>query len=441
MQPTLFNFDSLAQIVAILVIFNALVIGFFAKEYLKGDRNYKFFFVNIIAIITSIIACFSSDDIYFFLAFWYLSNALLVFLIIHKPSWNQAYTSGILAAKNFLGGFILLFIAIFILSKEVGSTSISQILYNAEIIDNEKLIIALSLITISAFLQSAIYPFHQWLISSLNSPTPVSAIMHAGLINGGGILLAKFAPLYFEAPTVMEIIFIFGITTAIIGSAWKLIQSDVKKMLACSTMSQMGFMIAQCGLGLFAAAIAHLFYHGMFKAYLFLSSNSAHTNKKLDLGFPPKLASFFCACLVGILGALSFAITSRETLNKIDSTAFLVFMSFIASTQLALNFLEKISLKNLLNSIVTAVVLSAVYGYSIFAIEFFLYDLHLFQPQELKPTHLVAAIIITMFWLARLFFKNQKIYHPLLLKLYVRTLNASQPHPKTITTNRKNYRL
>ena len=107
--------------------------------------------------------------------------------------------------------------------------------------------------------------------------------MHAGLINGGGFLLARFAPMLAIQPPILNLIFIAGITTALLGTLWKLMQSDVKRMLACSTMGQMGFMIAQCGLGLFPAAVAHLSWHGLFKAYLFLSTGSAAKEKRLDL--------------------------------------------------------------------------------------------------------------------------------------------------------------
>ena len=87
--------------------------------------------------------------------------------------------------------------------------------------------------------------------------------MHAGLVNGGGFLIVRFAPLYLNYPGILNIIFIIGLSTAIMGTLWKLMQSDIKRMLACSTMAQMGFMIAQCGLGLFSAAIAHIILHGL----------------------------------------------------------------------------------------------------------------------------------------------------------------------------------
>src|SRR5690606_9533147 len=101
--------------------------------------------------------------------------------------------------------------------------------------------------------------------------TPASALMHAGFVNGSGILLALLAYIIVESKT-MDILFVVGGLTAILAQFAKLIQVNVKQRLACSTIAQMGFMIMQCGLGFFNAAIAHLILHGFYKAYLFLSS-------------------------------------------------------------------------------------------------------------------------------------------------------------------------
>ena len=105
----------------------------------------------------------------------------------------------------------------------------------------------------------------------MTSPTPASALMHAGFVNGSGILLTLFAALIFASNT-MDLLFIIGGLTAVIAQFTKLLQVNVKQKLACSTIAQMGFMIMQCGLGYFNAAIAHLILHGFYKAYLFLSS-------------------------------------------------------------------------------------------------------------------------------------------------------------------------
>ena len=137
----------------------------------------------------------------------------------------------------------------------------------------------------AAIVQSAIYPFHRWLLSAMTAPTPTSALMHAGFVNGAGILLALFATLLFASDTLI-ILFIIGGLTAIIAQFKKLLQVNVKQRLGSSTIAQMGFMIMQCGLGFFNATVIHLILHGFYKAYLFLSSVkeiAQTTTKKVEL--------------------------------------------------------------------------------------------------------------------------------------------------------------
>jgi len=383
----------------------------------------------------------SADNIFLFLTSWFLSNAILVVMMIHKPSWKSALSSGKLAAKNFLIGFLCLGLGLFLLSNQTGENSIQAIL-DFEYYDRTNLLIALSLILVAAMTQSAIYPFNSWLTSSLNSPTPVSALMHAGLVNGGGILLARFAPLYFNSPKILTLIFVIGITTAIVGTFWKLIQSNVKSMLACSTMGQMGFMLAQCGLGLFPAAIAHLFWHGCFKSYLFLTSGSAAQEKKFDLKYPPSFSSFVAALICAIFGILSFSFIANKNLFSFDSNTVLFSAAFIAATHLALNILREKPLKNLAQAILITAIAGALYGGSIHIIESQLSLAKLYNPQTLNAFHLLAIFIFISLWLGRLFIHNpgKKISH-LMAKFYVKAMNASQPASRTITANRNQYKL
>lgn len=440
-MDSIFYFDGLSKIVICLIVFIGLVVALFAKDYLKGDSRYNLFFSTLPLIIISVIITISSDNIFLFLVSWFLSNAILVVMMIHKPNWKPAFASGKLAAKNFLIGFVFLSAGLFLLSNQTGQTSIQSILI-FEYEDQTKLIIALLLILFAAMTQSAIYPFNSWLTSSLNSPTPVSALMHAGLINGGGILLARFAPLYFNSPKIMTLIFVIGILTALIGTFWKLIQSNVKSMLACSTMGQMGFMLAQVGLGLFSAAIAHLFWHGCFKSYLFLTSGAAAQEKKFDLGYPPSLISFMSALICGIFGILSFSLITDKNLFSLDSNIVLFTAAFIAATHLALNILREKPLINLPIAIILTSIAGVLYGSSIHIIESQLSTYELYSPQALNVFHLLTICIFILLWLGRLFIHNPKkqMAH-LMAKFYVKALNASQPISSTITANRNQYKL
>ena len=225
MQTNLFNFDSLAMIMTMLVGFIGIMVAKFAINYMKGDKQYRSFFISLALLIATIILMVSADHLLVFILAWGLSNFILVKMMIHKNVWQAAKESGLLTAKTYLLGFCAMFIAFILLCIATGETSIEVI--NHQKNDSPLILIALILILIAAMTQSAIWPFHKWLISSLNSPLPVSAIMHAGLVNGGGFLIARFAPLYLNYPEILNMIFIIGLVTAIIGTLWKLIQSDI----------------------------------------------------------------------------------------------------------------------------------------------------------------------------------------------------------------------
>lgn len=444
-MESLFYIDGLAKVVISLILFIGLIVALFAKQYLKGDSKYNLFFLTLPLVIISVIITVSADNIFLFLTSWFLSNAILTVMMIHKSNWKAAFASGKLAAKNFLIGFSCLSFALILLHDQSNQTSIQSILA-FEYEDQTKLTIAMLLILIAAMTQSAIYPFSSWLTSSLNSPTPVSALMHAGLVNGGGILLARFAPLYLNAPKILTLIFVIGIATALIGTFWKLIQSNVKSMLACSTIGQMGFMIAQCGLGLFSAAIAHLFWHGCFKSYLFLTSGSAAQEKKFNLEYPPSLASFAAALICGIFGILVFSIITNKTALPLDSSLVLIVAAFIAATHFALNLLREKPLKNLVIAIILTSLSAALYGASIHVIEVQL-STNLHHPQALNAFHIAVILIFISIWMGRLFLQNpKKEKHRLMAMhyikmIYVKALNASQPASSTVTANRNQYKL
>ena len=129
-----------------------------------------------------------------------------------------------------------------------------------------------SLVAVAAFARSAQILLHTWLPYSMSGPTPVSALMHAGIVNAGGFLINRLAPLFVETGSVLHWVFAVGLVTAVFGSVLMLTQNDVKKALGYSTMGQMGFMIMECGVGAFSLAIYHLIAHGLFKGTLFLGA-------------------------------------------------------------------------------------------------------------------------------------------------------------------------
>ena len=136
-------------------------------------------------------------------------------------------------------------------------------------------IAAAALLAIAALLKSAQFPTHGWLTEVMETPTPVSALLHAGVVNAGGFLLIRFADVMLQAPVVLAVLVMVGGFTALFGSLVMLTQSAVKTSLAWSTVAQMGFMILQCGLALFPIALLHIVAHSLYKAHAFLASGSA----------------------------------------------------------------------------------------------------------------------------------------------------------------------
>lgn len=420
------KFDQLAMIMTCLVVYIGICVAIFASNYMKGDKKYYFFFTHLILLIFSVVFMVSTDNLGLLLIANGLSNLLLVRLMIHKANWKAAKASGMIAAKYYTLSAILMGGAFTILYFHLSSL----------------LFMALVLILISSMIQSAIWPFHKWLLSSLNSPTPVSAMMHAGLINGGGFLLVRFAPLYLSYPTLLTAIFCIGLVTALLGTLWKLMQHDVKRMLACSTMGQMGFMLVQCGLGLFPAAVAHLVWHGLFKSYLFLSSNGYAQEKRLDLAYPPSIPSFFTALIVGAIVSFAFAYASGESWLAGDTTLVLLVVAFLAASQLALPMLRVKILKNLPLAFSMTTVAGLAYGGSVHLITWVMKPMGIMQPQPLNLFHIAGMIALVVAWLAILFIRNEnkKLENSSwMLQHYVKALNASQPYPETITAHHNHY--
>jgi NADH-quinone oxidoreductase subunit L len=143
------------------------------------------------------------------------------------------------------------------------------------------------LIFIGAMGKSAQFPIHTWLPRSLYAPTPVHALLHAGIINAGGFLLNRLAPLYGLSSTTLHVVFVIGMLTAILGATMMLTQNDIKKTLGFSTIGQMGYMIMECGLGAFSLAVFHLIAHGIFKATVFLNCGNVIHKARQEPAFPP----------------------------------------------------------------------------------------------------------------------------------------------------------
>jgi NAD(P)H-quinone oxidoreductase subunit 5 len=406
----------IAYLLSSLILFVSLNVQKFSLSYMQGDRKYGAYFIKLAGLtVSSHLMVFSQLDSLFWI-FWSLNGLLLASLMTHKSQWMAAKYSGIYTAGILTLGSIFLAVA-FIFPQYA---------------------FAPWCLVLAAMCQSAIWPFHRWLLSSLNSPTPVSALMHAGIVNGGGILLVKYHHVISNDSALMYFIFGMGLVTALLGGFWKLIQVDIKKMLANSTMAQMGFMFMQCGMGLFPAAVAHLCWHGLFKAYLFLNSGSA-VQAKFECEHISCDFKHYVGVFISTMLALGLFIYSADIdLSVLNTRWILIGMVFITLWQLSKGLVGK---NHLFLDMALVSVFSGVYGVSLRMIESCFTDAFTL-PQALNPLYLLGFGLLAIIWI----FKNSEWFLRIKQsqfgqRAYVWALNASQPYTKTFTSFRQTYRF
>jgi len=296
------------------------------------------------------------------------------------------------------------------------------------------------LLTAAAMIQSALIPFHGWLLSSMTAPTPVSAFMHAGLVNAGGLLLARFAPVVAGVPEVMLAVAVLGALSALLAQAWMLVQVDVKRQLGCSTVAQMGFMVLQCGLGFFAAAIAHLILHGFYKAYLFLSSGSVVVMKSphAETSDASGLPSLVVTGITAVAGGGVFMWLTNKSFATPDGGVLLTLVVVLAVLHAARTMLRTTALTSAMRAVaVPLVVLPALVLYAL------VYNgiaaLTATAPMAVDPAgfsvvHGVVGALFVLLYVA--FERGWHRGHP---RLYTLLLNTSQPAASTVTTHRSEY--
>lgn len=438
----LIGLNTLSLLLCSLILLVSFVVHRFSLRYMHGDRLYRRFFLLLSALTLSALTMVLADNLFLFWTAWSFSNLILVLLMIHKKDWVASKNSGVLAFYTLASGSVCLLIAFIILSLSYSTNSIQSLTQQPHFEHLSALYLALSFILIAALTQSGLFPFHRWLISSLNSPTPVSALMHAGLVNGGGILLVKIAPLMILHQGLLTVLFLLGAVSALLGTLWKLMRHDVKKMLACSTMAQMGFMMMQCGVGLFAAAIAHLCWHGLFKAYLFLSSGSAVAQKKSEMTSSKTSPILLITSFIGGVAAMSsFAWVANKPITLVDASTFVLFFTFIAGAQLMISWIRSHQTGlSWVSGLLLASFSGLMYGLSIHLIEWLLPVLSTLQAPKLSTLHWIMMSLFGVFWVGFNLGVNKKIEQSRIgCWFYMNLFNASQPSAKTMTALRSDY--
>lgn len=271
--------DALSALMYALVSFIGTIVVLYSRNYLDGDPGQGRFVRRLAVTLAAVLLLIVSGNLFQLALAWLATSIGLHGLLV----FYRDRPAGMLAArKKFLLsrlGEICLVLAMVLIYRAFGSLDYSAVFSGADALRaagpvSGSIRAAGLLLVGAALLKSAQFPVHGWLIEVMETPTPVSAMLHAGIINAGGFLILRFAGLISLSTHALDLLLIVGALTALFGSLVMLTQTSVKVSLAYSTVAQMGFMMLECGLGAFSAALLHIVAHALYKAHAFLSSGS-----------------------------------------------------------------------------------------------------------------------------------------------------------------------
>ncbi|MDO8354813.1 MAG: proton-conducting transporter membrane subunit [Nitrospirota bacterium] len=281
--PIGFYIDRLSAVMMVLISGIGTVIYAYSIGYMYQDPHEPRYLALIGLALFVLLCLVSSANLMMLFLFWQLLSFLLYLLAhnhTHAGTLEGAFKTFTLLRVGdvtFLAGIVLAyalygtleFPALF--AKAAESSVTFSPLPGLEISGATAVTL---LLFIGGMSKSAQFPFHIWLPHYLYAPTPATALLHAGIINAGGFLINRLAPLFGLSSTTLHVAFVVGTLTAVLGASMMLAQNDIKKTLGFSTVGQMGYMIMECGLGAFSLAVFHLIAHGLFKATVFLNSGN-----------------------------------------------------------------------------------------------------------------------------------------------------------------------
>ena len=287
--------DRLSAVMMVLISGVSTVIYCYSTGYMYQDRHARRYLALICFTDFVLLCMVSSANLMMLFLFWQALSYLL-YLLAHNHA-HQATLRGAFKTFTLLRVADVAFLAGIVLAYQLYGTLEFQDLFARAAGNSITLslwpgleVSATTAVTFLLFIgamgKSAQFPLHLWLPGSLFAPTPVHALLHAGIINAGGFLINRLAPLFGLSSTTLHIAFVVGTLTAILGATMMLVQNDIKKTLGFSTIGQMGYMIMECGLGAFSLAVFHLIAHGLFKGTVFLNCGNVIHKARLEPHFP-----------------------------------------------------------------------------------------------------------------------------------------------------------
>jgi NAD(P)H-quinone oxidoreductase subunit 5 len=274
---TIIHLDSVSATMLVLVSAIGAVVADYSRRYLDGDPGQGRFMKWLALTLAAVLALVVAGNLALLAVAWVATSLCLHRLLVFyggRPGAVLAARKKFIAAR---AGDAALLAAILIAWQVFGTLEIAGVRSAAaELAGRGEAGLAIHavalLLAVAAILKSAQFPAHGWLVEVMETPTPVSALLHAGIVNAGGYLIVRMADVVALSAGALDALLVVGATTAVVGAAVMLTQTSVKVSLAWSTVAQMGFMVMQLGLGAFAAALLHIVAHALYKANAFLSS-------------------------------------------------------------------------------------------------------------------------------------------------------------------------
>lgn len=248
----------------------------FSRVALDGEVRQPAFMGWMSATIACVLLLVGAGNIVQLAIGWVATGIALHRLLLFYPDRPRARRAAAKKRASSVVAGTALLLAVGLLFARFGTTDIATINESARMGGGTgPLWLVALLLAVAAIFKSALVPTHGWLTEVMEAPTPVSALLHAGVVNAGGFLLIRFADVLLAAPGVLAVLALVGGFSALLAAAVALTQPAVKTALAWSTCAQMGFMVMQCGLALFPLALLHIVAHSLYKAHAFLASGGA----------------------------------------------------------------------------------------------------------------------------------------------------------------------
>ena len=326
------SIDRLTSVMLLLVWTVSALVHVYTIGYMQGEPGYARFFSYIALFTFSMLMLVLADNFLQLFVFWEAVGLCSYLLIGH---WYERQSAVAAATKAFIVnrvgdfGFILGLLLVFTTFDSLDyatafanvGPAAAKVMNVLEPLGGNLEVSTTTVICLLLFMgavgKSAQFPLHVWLPDAMEGPTPISALIHAAtMVTAGVFMVARLAPLYNASPAAMSVVAVVGAITMVLGATIALTQTDIKRVVAYSTMSQLGYMMMACGLGAYAAGMYHLMTHGAFKALLFLGCGSViialHHEQDMRWmgGLKDRLPITYWTFVVGSLALAGFPMTA-----------------------------------------------------------------------------------------------------------------------------------